>query len=319
MTAKEPSSNTSRVIIVIASILVVTALGFFAYNFFSQKEVNRKTLQEKDLLSSEILDLEKQILQFKIENDSQESALMAKDGELAQARKQIDRFESKLAELKREAKDTNQELDLLKKRLSNMLTMISQYEDQIEQLKAEKLALVQDLDSVTTDLEAANEDYSKLEKNRNDVANELDKTKKLGSILRTDNITYYKINEKGNPTNDKGKKSFRRITFKTVRVCFDVLDNLVTDPGQKEIYLVLESPDGTINTNMKDGFSGTFKYQGGKKEYSSRLTFNYNKTTVNVCIDYSIPEGQKFQKGPQFVRIYSGDDNLIGTGQFEVK
>ncbi len=320
MTAKERSQKTSRAIIVIASILVISALSFFAFEYFSDREKLREANRERIQLENEILDLEQKVLAFSLKNDSQEAELEKKDEDLRQKEDELQRLRAELNKLNaRQAQSETQEkeLQILRKRVSNMDEMIRQYRTQIRQLLAENQALGEQLDSVRTDLEESGLENDSLLVENQETREELARTRKLGSILKANNFAYSRLNNKGKERNED--ESFRRFSMKNLRVCFDILENVIARSGQRDIYLVLENPDGSINTNVEDGYSGTFRYEGRKKEYTAQATINYRKSKINLCIDYYPPEDFKWQKGPQFVRIYSSDGDIIGQGQFEIK
>lgn len=318
MTTKEPSSNTSKVIIVIASILVVTALGFFAFNYFTQREINRQHELEEAQLSSDIVDLERQILEFKIDNDSRQTALRAKESELSKAKTEIDRLRKKLSLTQNESDQLKMGKDLLEKKLSNLELMIEKYQIQVRDLIAENIALKKDKSTLQDAVEASDREKNSLKERLDQKDEFIDSTIQIVGKLRMDDLTFFRLDNKGNP-NKKPDNSFRRFNLHGIQVCFDVLDNELARSGQRDIYLILENPSGSINTNIKEGYSGTFNPGGKSKLYTSQLTFNYNNERTALCIDYVPSEEIKFEKGLHLVRIITDDGNQIGMGKFEVK
>ena len=101
-------------------------------------------------------------------------------------------------------------------------------------------------------------------------------------------------------------------------MCFTLLENRIAQPGNREVFLVIENPDGTVSANFTDNFSGKFTIDGSEKIYSVRTVVNFNRRSQEVCLNYSPSKENAFQKGVQYVFVYS-EGNLIGQGNFTLK
>ncbi|MEO0899764.1 MAG: hypothetical protein AAFY71_25355 [Bacteroidota bacterium] len=319
MTAKERSQQTSRVILVIASMLVIAALGYFAYQYFSQKEENREDQIKIDKLESEILDLESKILDFEVVRDSQQDDLQEQALELTETLTNLKEYQKLYDIANKEAKKSSKELAIMTKRLSNLEKMVKQYKTQIDQLIAEKEILEQQLDSARVYGEEMENRSDSLLAVSQDQSDEIIRINRLGSVLKTNNFHYKSLKDNGKERDNIKGKILKKHQAANIEICFNILDNPVASSGQRDLFLVLEGLDGNVITNSEDGFSGSFYYKGRKKTYTSRHTLNYRKKNVGVCIPFTKSKDFKYTRGPVFVRVYSSDGDLIGQNQFEVK
>jgi predicted nucleic acid-binding Zn-ribbon protein len=315
------TKNTSRIILVIASTLALSALGFFAVKYFTQKEALREGEDKIEKLTLEVLDLEDRILEFQVDKRSQQEGLDRKNEELKSAKEKIVEFRAEIQRLNKNSEEQTQEIRILNKRLSNMESLIAQYEAQIRQLIAEKQALQNQLDTAELNIQQLTEINEDILSNNSEVKEELDATRKLGSILKTKDFKYFSLKEKGNGKEKEIQIENNKIhpyRMHDFRLYFTIQDNQVARSGERIIYLVYENPDGTINQNLEEGFGGTFNYMGQERKYSSSKKIDYRNITEEFFIDFEIEEGFKYQGGPQFISLFTSDGNLIGQGQFDI-
>jgi len=303
--------STSRIILIIAGILVLTSLGYFATQYFSEKSENKNNQVQIEELNSEILSLEEKILDFEVTLENRDVTIQKKDEELAFNQDEIARLRGLLAQAEKEGKVSRGKIKELEQRLELSTRLNSQYEEEIAVLREQNELLTGQVDSLIvneTELKGANQS---LLQQRDAAKQELDETREIASVLKTRNLLIYNARR----NKDVEGLSFRRYALRDLKVCFTIMENPLAASGQKEVYLVFENPDGTINTNDQ---SGQFRFGGANRTYSASATVAYNNIATDLCIQFVRPEDFEYQKGPQYLSLYA-DGNLIGQGSFTVK
>ncbi|MEM7375282.1 MAG: hypothetical protein AAF587_42195 [Bacteroidota bacterium] len=314
------SKNTSRAILVIVGILVLSALGYFATKYFSEKESNKQKEVKIDKLSNEIIDLEEKLLTFELSQEDKELELADKNDQLNRKNDELDRMYTEISQYKKENKANLAKIKQMETRLTDLQSLIARYQATIAdyQKKYAKLEAVKD--SI-----AANEGKLK-EQNQNlmdqaaTAKREKQEIEVLASKLTASDLRYFNVRKNGRE--DEGTE-FARRKMNAVKVCFIISENLFAPSGKREVYMVYENPgDASQNLNYDAGISGTFMYEGAKKEYSAKTSFVFKRLAQEVCITFSpdpaLKSRDQFQKGPQYISLYT-TDNLIGQGNFIIK
>ncbi|MDW3649236.1 MAG: hypothetical protein R8P61_19365 [Bacteroidia bacterium] len=305
----------NRLILVVAGMLVLSALAYFSIKYFSEKSENEKKENRIAELSTEILDLEEDI--FELNNDLEE-----KDMDLAEKEKKIDENKAQIKDLlarlntaKQKDKTQTDKIRGYETRLKELEGLLENYENQIAFLKDQNMLLTGQVDSLQVTQIKMQEEYLTLKASNDDNLAQLEETVKKASVLKAANYQYYSISKKGKA---KLEAEFRRRSLKDLRVCVTILENQVAESGRKDLYLVLENPDGSPLTNFGDGFSGTFLAEGREISYSAKTLIDYNKSSALACIDFSPEVNIKWQKGVQNVYVYT-EGRMIGKSSFLVK
>ncbi|MEL6696644.1 MAG: hypothetical protein AAFP89_10395 [Bacteroidota bacterium] len=315
-TSKPGSNNSSRIILVVAGILMISSLGYFAIQYFTQREQIRENDDQLQGLRMEILELDDQILNFNVAMDAKDDELDQKNEQLIDAKENIERLTKKLEAEEAKLDQSSAEIRLMRKQLSNMEKVVKEYQEEITQLKEQNALLTEAVDSLKqneSDLQAENQ---ALQTQTDRARAELEETKSLGSILKTKALVINAVKRNGKLV--PGTK-FKASQLKSMKVCFTILDNQVAESGPQSVFLVIENPDGSIQQNTDGGFSGTFRFKLRNKPYTAKKDLVYKKTSVDLCIDFQQPDKDAWPDGLYYLRLYTGDGNLIGQEQFEVK
>jgi myosin heavy subunit len=305
------NQSTSRIILVIAGILVLSALGYFATRYFSERGENEEKELTIENMDREIQELEGALETLK--SDSQ-MALADKDKTIEENE---ERIKDLLAQVNRYKRQKSADLGTIKDlqtRLETTQRELARYREEINALKAENADLNQKVDSLAATEDQLRSENEMLAEQNQATVTELQTTKELASALKTRDFRF--INVRGNK--EKPDTEFRRLGLKDLKVCFTVIENMVAEPGDRDLYLVMENPDGTINANFSDNYSGKFSYEGSEKAYSAKTTIAFNRISQEVCILYSPAEENKYEKGVYYVSVFT-EDNMIGQGTFRVK
>jgi hypothetical protein len=112
--------------------------------------------------------------------------------------------------------------------------------------------------------------------------------------------------------NARDKEVTRVKTATTLRVDFAISSNELAAPGNREVYMVIKSPDGYLLTSES---MPTFEFQGMKMGYTASREVDYQNEDVDVSIYY---RGGGFTTGQYNIEIYT-DNNLIGSGSVSLR
>jgi hypothetical protein len=146
-------------------------------------------------------------------------------------------------------------------------------------------------------------------------------TKNLETTVNTASVLsaeYFKVTPYKKKSNDKYAETALARRTNKVEVCFDMLENKIAKPGDKNVYLRILTPEGKVMGDRGTG-SATFKKGGSGEElmYSSMQTVTYNNTKQNVCTAYEEAE-RIYPKGTYTAEIYI-DGNMSGATTFTLK
>ncbi|RMG23542.1 MAG: hypothetical protein D6730_14255 [Bacteroidetes bacterium] len=315
MAIPDNSKNTSRIILVVVGILVLSALAYFGIKYFAAKAENEQNIAKIEDLKNEMMELEEKILDFQSTLEDKNMEIADKDKLLEEKERQIQDYIDRLAVAKKQGRTKDKRIQELEARVQSLQRYVESYKTQIAELEAQNQELSIQVDTLrtqTTRLRAENRDLAATNES---TSKQLEETIKIASVLKAREFSFYQVNKRGK---EKAGTEFRRGQLKEIKVCFNLQENLIADPGEREVYVVLENPDGSPNANFTDGYSGKFTFEDQEKVYSAKVTVNYNRLEQQVCVPFKIADENKFEKGPQYVSVYS-DGNLIGQSAFKVK
>ena len=264
---------------------------------------------------NEILDLEEQIFELNTDLDEKDMSLASKEKKIEDNRVRIQDLLAQLGVAKQKDKTQTDLIRGYEARLKELQTTLTTYENQIAFYKEQTLLLSGQVDSLQVTQIRMQEEYMSLKAKNEESEAQLEETVQKASVLKAANYKFFSVSKKGKL---KEETEFRRRTLKELKVCFTMLENLVAKPGIRDVYLVLENPDGSPNTNYGDGYSGTFEVNGRESTYSAKVIMDYNRSSQQICLDYAPDVNTKFQKGVQKIQIFT-DGRLIGLSSFEVK
>ena len=144
------------------------------------------------------------------------------------------------------------------------------------------------------------------------IAQNMDLSKKveIGGALRVSSVSATPMRLKGN-----GKYSETNKAQKTqaIRVNFRIVKNEIATPGDKQAYIVIKNPKGTVISEK-----GTFTTKDGQEvSYTDQTVVNYKNADEDVILFVNKIQ-QKFVKGIYTVKVYV-EGNLVGATKIELK
>lgn len=87
--------------------------------------------------------------------------------------------------------------------------------------------------------------------------------------------------------NKMHKVTNRSSNTEIIRTCFTMIDNEVTDPGKKMVYIRIITPEGTILTERSDN-SNVFTFEGKEIIYSVKKEINYENKKLDLCMYWDV-------------------------------
>jgi len=196
---------------------------------------------------------------------------------------------------------------------------------QLRILRGIQQSYVDQLDSLYTanhdlqeKLEIANSNIESERKKANNLSQEkevLSKKVEAGSVIKAYNVT-------GTGYHLKGKKLREVETLKArrtdrIKICFTLAENLVADPGKKNVYIRVARPDGVI-VRKGDGDAYSFQANGSKLQYTMKQEIDYKNKAIDLCINWDKHGDKDAMKGVYNISVFL-DNQKIGSSSFELE
>lgn len=298
---RERNSRKFLVFIVISILLGVN--GLLLWQFFDKKshlEEVSKTLEsataERDALSAELQRVKADYDKVNQENSGLQAQLSAKDEEI----------KAKIAEIKKlidsgdaaKLKTAREELDRLK-------TMNQVYLAQADSMRLTNRTLADQNAALNSQFTEQQGKLTSLSQENSLLATKVAAASLLKAVSVNSTGVKYKSNGKEVITN-------KASAVQKIKTCFTVLENAVTNSGQKEIYMRAVSNDGAVLTTSSE----TFMLKGQASLFTMREIIDYNNREANICMYWE--KGSAYASGNYTVEIYC-DGSVIGSAPLVLK
>ena len=208
---------------------------------------------------------------------------------------------SEIATILKKNNFKKEDLDLARKKTVELQQLVAELQNRNSSIESEK----QQIASV---LEKVNVQVKNLETNNQQLGVEnkvLTEKVNLASTFIASEIKLSPVtvkNEKEQETNQVKKTSKFVISF--------TVQNNISDYNNAEVYVVILQPDGKVlSSDAWETSSSIDTHNDGKKRYSRRVKFDYQKGEAKQLIFTLNPE--EYQKGKYMLQIYH-NGYLIG-------
>ncbi len=98
-----------------------------------------------------------------------------------------------------------------------------------------------------------------------------------------------------------------------IKVCFTVAKNMLTEAGDKELYVQVIDPKNNVL-----GSNDQLEFDDQVLNYSLISRFNYENRNLQICEYVSASEDSKFEEGRYTINVFS-DKQLISSSEFVMK
>ncbi|MEY4926839.1 MAG: hypothetical protein RI894_1275 [Bacteroidota bacterium] len=308
-------------------ILGVLLLGTVALNVYllwdkSQKVETIHTL-DKAVAKSDSLNkaLDAQYQEAVKELDGQKTSNAELTAKIEGQKADLERKRNEIARMIKSSGGNKQALAAVEARLTEMKTQSDGFMAEIAKLKEENTKLTADVGSLTTKNEEHVKTIADREstiKTKDDEATKLQEEKKalsekveIGSVLKVNNM-------KATPMWTRHSKDDVVSIAKNcekVKVEFDVIENLVTKPGENYFLCKVTNPRGETLFVESSG-SGQFKDKNGADtRFTMFKAFNYSNDAPHISLEW---KDKKFEPGNYNVEIYNKGYS-VGKTTFTLK
>lgn len=290
----------NKVYIGVIAVLLL-ACAYLGYNLSKKgEEVVQKTEENEGLeMERQQLELDLQKMSFSYDTLKTENSYMM--AEMAAQRTEIE-------DLLKKVKDKNWSVSKLKKEAETLRSIMKGYIvtiDSLNQLNQNLMAENTELTQRVNAVEGENTELLERQENMEGLI-------ATGKVLQTTAVeaTAIRLTSGGNQreTNRSGKTEM-------IKACFTLMENPIAKPGEKNLYMRIIAPDGSVLPN-KDGAATIEIKNEGVQNYSVARTIDYNNQRMDVCVFYTVQN--ELEKGDYKMFIYE-DGSKIGTIDLALK
>jgi hypothetical protein len=309
--APAPQRNNIRGLL--TGALVVALLGTWGYIIWDKNNI-KETIQQKETIiastSSQRDELQKELEDATMRYDMLKTSNSKKDSAISSKDKEIDEKKARIQALLSKVNATQAELAEAKTLIASLNGDIEGYKAQVEILQGQKIQLAQEKVVVTKERDKIKKDLDssvKVIKEKEDVID-------IGSTLHASNFNIIGLNEK---SGGKEKETSNAKKVDKLRITFDLDENLITQSGNKELYVVITAPDGNPISVTELGSGKFITRDGEEKVFTQRIEVNYvqNKRQT-VSFDWKQPSN--FSTGNYKIEVYNNGFK-VGEGYRPLK
>lgn len=297
----QPGKKRKRSLLYLALIILLVIInGVLFYT-------NMQTREENKVLSNERQELLVQKATYERQIDSLKIALKAELGLNAELDSIIN---LKIQELDSLKIAFNKQLSSKDYAISRLKKDLAEKVAELKQRTREYTAEVADLKAQYAALEQENENLSETVTTQTNAIEALEDKVQKGSVLSAIEIvgTGYKIRNNG-----KEKETDNAKKVDKLRICYQLAENRIAEPGYRDILVKITSPEGSTLSVESLG-SGTFQLAetGETSLYTAKMTIEYDPGDPDkkYCLDWE-QEGE-YEEGTYTVELYQ-KGFLIGT------
>lgn len=227
--------------------------------------------------------------------------------------------------------------DTLNAQIRDKVAMIEELQAKVESGKYDKYAIVKlqkeantlrsimqsyvrTIDSLNTlnvkligDIKEKDNEISTVKKEKDEIQTE--KEKLQGQVTKGGKLQTSALNANAIRVRDSGKQTDTERAGRAdmVKACMTILENPMTKPGAKNIYMVVLKPDASVLTQNP---GATFDAGGTNSQYSLVREIDYQNQTMDLCLYADVNED--LAKGTYIVQIYC-EKMMIGKTTFTLK
>ncbi len=305
----------AQIVTIVIAILLLLATGaaIYFYQQSRQQEQKIETLTEtKENLELEIEELDKKIRELETSLQDKDLELEEKERRIEELNQALEQARRKINELIKRGRLSQQQVEEYKFRLEQMQYYLEKYQKELAQLKEENIRLKEEKKQLEQILAKKDTQTFELEQKVTLYETQL----KAAAVLKAADFSVATFKRSGKEVRTQPFKA-RLIRRSGLKICFNILENPAAKLGKKDLFIVIEGPDGTVYKDFEKG-SGYFTYNDKEEVYTLKRTINYDRTTQTVCALFKPTPDMGFPKGIYRVSVYC-EGYLIGSTSFEVR
>lgn len=327
-TSANRNFDSSKILLtaLLVGSLIVNGILFFSNQDKSAEietysefmEVEHQDLQ--DSYQATLEDLEN----YKIENSEKDESLLALEGQMEEQKAEIE----KLLGNNHHSRKKLSEAKLL---IESLRVIAHDYKGKVEGLMATNAVLNQENGELKTDItektvaieeltvanEELNETATMLADEKANLSEERDVLQ--SKVTRASVIEVAEIDAAGVRFKNNGKELVTNNDKKAekIKICFDVQPNPIAELGEKEIYVQVMSPEGTVLAvdNMGSGIF-TDAETNQPMKYTAKSVIDFHNQEETYCMYWD--QTSAFSPGTYTTAVYH-QGYQVGSTNFELK
>lgn len=280
---------------IVLALLLVGAV-FLTYSLFQEVEANREMQQlaaiDKEEMESEVSQFSKQY--------SEMSTMITNDSLIAQLLSEQEKTEKLLAELKAVKSSNGKEMARMKQEIATLREILRGYVITIDSLNRLNETLMTENTHIRGQYEEATRKIGSLSNENSSLAERVAVAAQLNAVGI--NMT---------PLTDRNKVASNVKKCKQLRVDFHITKNVSASCGQKDVYVRITAPTGSILNN-----GATFQYENRQLQYSMKKSIEYNGEDMGVSMYWDVHEAHS--AGTYQVAIFV-DGQMVGSRSISMK
>ena len=305
-------NNRKNYLLVALGILAALNL-LLLYFYYQERQTNttqQTTLSDK---TQEMLATKNRLDSISTQLDAKIAEIQSLGGHVDSLLKVKERLEADKLNLRNVAIFDNKKYEA---KIKEYLALLGEKDREIVQLKEENTLLTSQNQTLTeenanlrNERQALNDTVSTYTERNRELAEKVT----LASALKAENLITNAIDRRGKER-EGGEYRSRRID--KVKISFRLSTNPLAQQNEKEIYIRILDPSGSVISDMATG-SGQFIFNGQEMIFTAKQTITYDNTGQEVAFIYG-RSGIPFKEGTHQVELYS-EGFMIGQGSFAVK
>ena len=308
------NSNKIRILVIIAVLLMLTAIGYLIYAN-QNKQLDIAESQERiEQITTELYAIEESFMELEVLFKDKNEQIRERNELLRQKYQELGYLEDQVDQLKRKTGVDQRKIRELEQKLAAARAQLDEY----ALLEIDFLVTrVEDqqgiIDSISGDAYRLRERNQELERRIIALGGNVPKVPDPGtSQVTLPQAVNFKFNNK-TATGKKSAINFKKNELEDLEICMDLLGGISVVVDVYELYLEYRHPNGLTTIN------GQFQVDNGvKRAYSAKKEVKLEGDRQTVCIDFNLAPGEEFMKGTQLVIVYCKGQE-IGRGEFMIE
>ncbi|MFK7758215.1 MAG: hypothetical protein AB8B53_14895 [Flavobacteriales bacterium] len=283
------------------SIGIIIILGllcaFLGYKVSQKSDIiaDRDTQVEEISEDRGRIELELEKMKFSYDTLRTDNEVLSQ--ELLAQREQVE-------SLLKKVKNKDYDLYKIKKEAETLRDIMKGYVYTIDSLNTLNIAQREEISGLRTDLGRVQNQKNQLKNQYEELEGKLE----AGAVLQASGVSSTAIRLKNS---GKQVDTDRASKTEMIKTCFTLTKNPLSPAGNKNLYLRIVAPNGSVLPSVSGEASRLF--EGELQNYSIRREVNYNNEETDVCVFYTVINPEAIPKGNYTVIIYEQEHKIGQT------
>ncbi len=231
-------------------------------------------------------------------NTQMDSIINSQNGDIAKMRREIDG-------IVKNKNATAADLGRARRLINELNGKVQTYEERIATLEKENTDLTNTNTVVTKERDSAVTENVGLQQKV-----------KLGAVLHASNIRMEPIDLRRGGKKERETSKAKKVDV--LRIKFDIDENRIAENGNKEIFVRVTSPSGSILSNAAYGSGVTTNADGQSLNYTllKQIALQQNQSVRDVTVDWN--QDSDYQKGTYTIDLFN-EGYKIGGGTVNLR